>query len=132
MPNLPDCWHYMTGPTREDIDIFVGSVGGARWDVFQVQDDASTAVDLTGMTLSAELRTLDDQLLAVMDAEITAPLTGWCRVSVTADAAAALPGVSWRRVGTDPKVKIGRYAYFITDDSGRWCMKAGDAYGVRK
>jgi hypothetical protein len=131
MANLPDVFHESTGPAREDINLFVGSVGGARWDVFQLKDQDGAQVDLTGIAISAELRTLDDQLLAILPAEITDAAGGWCRVAASATLVASLPGVSWKRSGTDPRVRIGRYAVFLSDETDRWCIKAGDVYGVR-
>lgn len=131
MADLPDVWHEIASPGREDLDFFVSGDGGARWDVFQIKDDSGAACDITGCSLSAEIRSETDDHIATLTSQITSPSTGLCRVSSTAAVNAAMPIPDDAPI-RGARIKLGRYSYFITDSAGRWCIKAGDAYGIRK
>ena len=131
MANLPAEWHQMSRPVRHDLEFFVAAGGGATWDPFQLRDAADGILDLTGCTISAEIRNDNDELLVVLTAEFVDITTASCRVSSTAPINAALidTGSDARR---GARRRLGTYAVFITDADGRWCVKAGDAYGISK
>jgi hypothetical protein len=130
MADLPLEWHQIEAPGREPISFFISGDGGARWDQFTILDASSVPCNLTGCSIAAEIRTDDDNLLATLTAQITDPTNGVCRVSSTAavNAALALPDDAPLN---GVRIRLGRYSVFITDSAGRWCIKAGDAYGIR-
>jgi hypothetical protein len=131
MADLTAEWHEIEGPAREDLSFFISGGGADRWDVFQIQDSSEAGLDIGGCSLSAEIRDDSDNHVATLTAAITDAATGVCRVSSSAalNAGLTLPDDAPVR---GSKIKLGRYSYFITDSAGRWCIKAGDAYGIRK
>ena len=66
MANLPAEWHQISRPVRHDLEFFVAAGGGATWDPFQLRDAADGILDLTGCTISAEIRNDNDELLVVL------------------------------------------------------------------
>ena len=131
MADLPAEWHEIEAPGREDMSFFISGDGADRWDVFQIQGSNGIGLDLTGCSIAAEIRDDADNAVATLAASFTTVATGICRVSTTAAISAALPLPDDSPI-RGAKIKLGRYAYFITDSAGRWCVKAGDAYGIRK
>lgn len=131
MADLPYEWHVQSRPARQDLDFFISGGGATRYDDFQIRDSSNGILDLTGCTVEAELRDASDSLLATLAASFTAIATGSVRVSATADVSAslALPPDAAQR---GSRLYIGRYSVFINDSAGRWCIKSGDAYGIRK
>lgn len=131
MADLPIEWHRQTHPARQDMDFYISGGGADRYDDFAVRDSSQGVLDLTGCTVEAELRDSSDNLLATLAASFTDIATGSVRVSATADVTSSLPlPADYAQRGS--RLYIGRYSVFINDSAGRWCIKSGDAYGIRK
>lgn len=131
MPDLPDVWHEIDGPAREPLDFWTSGDGGDRWDTFQLQDENGAPVDCSGLTIEADIRDDNDQQVAALAAEWTDAAIGSARVKTTAAVAAAM-GCTAIAMPRGGRQRLGVYAVFITDTAGRWCIKSGDAFGVRK
>lgn len=132
MADLPDAWHEIDGPAREALDFWISGDGGDRWDVFQIKDELGNPCDLDGCTIEAEIRNDADDLVAALEAEIVTPASGDCRVKCTAAISAGMGEALLTAMPRGGKTRLGTYAVFITDSAGRWPIKAGDAFGIRK
>jgi hypothetical protein len=130
MADLPLEWHQIEAPGREPLSFFISGDGGARWDQFTILDASTVACNLTGCSIAAEIRSDDDTLVATLTAQIIDAANGVCRVSSTAAVNSALP-LPQDSPMNGAKIRLGRYSVFVTDSAGRWCIKAGDAYGIR-
>lgn len=131
MPDLPDEWHQIDGPGREPLEFWVGGDGGDRHDVFQLLDSLGAPVPCNGLTVEAEIRDDDNQLVAPLEASFDNESLGIVLVASSADANAAMANacVALPRGG---RQRLGQYTVYITDSLGRWPIKSGDANGVRK
>jgi hypothetical protein len=101
---------------RRDFQILVG--------------DPSAAEDLTGVTPSAEIRTLDDALLVTMTATVTDAANGWVRVTLTREAADA---IEWPGDGpiTGKRTIRGRWHLRLDDGTTSMPVIAGDVTVTR-
>jgi hypothetical protein len=89
---LSDTIKRITRPGVLPIDLFVGGDGQTfQRDVQILVGDPAAAEDLTGVTPSAEIRTLDDCALVTLTCSVTDAANGWVRVSLARADADAIP-----------------------------------------
>jgi TRAP-type mannitol/chloroaromatic compound transport system substrate-binding protein len=101
-------------PARLPIEIFVGGDGQSFQPNWQIKE-GGTAVDLTGVTVRAEIRTLDDSLLAVMAGSVTVAAEGRIQVALTREAADA---ISWPEDGPLTGLRSIRARWHVALDDG--------------
>lgn len=119
----------ITRPGRLPIEIFVGGDGQS----FQrdlVVSVGGVAESLTGVTPSAEVRTLDDSLIATMTATVTDAANGAFSVSMTRAAADA---IAWPFDGSlnGQRQIRGRWLVRLDDGTTSMVIVAGDVTVTR-
>lgn len=130
--DLPQAWHEIEAPGREPLDFWISGDGADRWDVFQIKDEDGVPCPVDDCEIAAEIRDDNDDLVATLAAEFTDAPTGMCRVSANATLSTALREKLSSATPRGGPCRLGTYAVYVTDSAGRWCIKAGDAFGIRK
>jgi hypothetical protein len=116
-------------PGRLPIEIYVGGDGQSYQQGFTITVD-SVAENLTGVTPTAEIRTLDDSLLATMTAEVVSAAAGTVRISMTRAAADA---IEWPPNGPilGQRSIRGRWHLRLDDGATSMVVIAGDVVVTR-
>jgi hypothetical protein len=128
---LSDTIQRIARPGQLPLEIFLGGTGQSFRRDFQILvGDPSAAEDLTGVTPSAEIRTLDDALLVTMTATVTDAANGWVRVTLTREAADA---IEWPGDGpiTGKRTIRGRWHLRLDDGTTSMPVIAGDVTVTR-
>lgn len=111
---LSDTIKRISKPGRyRPIEIFIGGAGQSFQRDFQILVSGSPE-PLSGVTPSAEIRSLDDNLLVEMICSVTDAVNGWVSMQLTRQAADA---ISW----PDDGPKNGNRAL-----RGRWHLRLDD------
>ena len=116
-------------PGRLPIEIYLGGDGQSFQRGFTITID-SAAQDLTGVTPSAEIRTLDDSLLVQMTAVVVSAAAGTVRVSMTRATADA---IEWPTNGPilGQRTIVGRWHLRLDDGTTSMVVLTGDVVVTR-
>lgn len=128
---LSDTIKRIAKPGRAPIEIFIGGEGQSFQRDYQIMVGSPAAAEnLNGVTPSAEIRTLDDNLLAVMTVSVTDAVNGWIRVTLTRAAADA---IRWPVDGavTGQRAIRGRWHVRLDDGTTSMPVMAGDVTVTR-
>jgi hypothetical protein len=101
-------------PARLPIEIFVGGDGQSFQRNWQIKE-GTTDVNLAGVTVRAEIRTLDDALLATMTGTVTVEAEGRIQVALTREAADA---IAWPDDGPITAARAIRARWHVALDDG--------------
>lgn len=128
---LSDTIKRIARPGILPVELFIGGDGQSFQRDFQILvGDPAAAEPLTGVTPSAEIRDLADNLLATMTATVTDAANGWVRVTMTRDAVDAVP---WS--GDAPlrgqKQHVGRWHLRLDDGATSMPVIRGDVFLTR-
>lgn len=128
---LPDALRQIEAPGVYDLSIFVGGAGQS-FELDVVLSTTGGPVDLTGVTLAAEVRSLDDAtVLAPLTAAGVAPLTdGKVRLTMTAAVADAIAWPAFT-AANGSRVIRGRWHLAILEGTTRAVVLAGAAEVLR-
>lgn len=128
---LSDTIKRIAKPGRLPIEIYVGGDGQSFQRDFQILvGDPAAPEPLSGVTPTAEIRTLDDSLLCEMTCVVTDAVNGWVKVTLTRETADA---VSWPCDGpyTGQRVIRGRWHLRLDDGATSMPVIAGDVWVTR-
>lgn len=128
---LSDTIKRTTKPGRMPIELFVGGEAQSfQRDIQILVGDPATAEPLTDVTPSAEIRSLEDDLLVEMTCTVTDAANGWVRVSLTAAQANA---ITWPDDGPirGSRAVRGRWHLRLDDGTTNMPVIAGDVTVTR-
>lgn len=116
-------------PGTMPIEIFIGGDGQSFQRDFDIHV-GGTAENLTGVTVTAEIRTLDDSLIVEMTGEVIDAVAGTIRVTLTRAAADA---ISWPAHGplTGQRAMRGRWHVRLDDGTTSMPIIVGDVVVTR-
>ncbi len=121
----------ITAPGKLDLSIFVGSLGQSFQRDFIISTGTPpVAENLTSVTPTAEIRTLDDALIIAMTAVVTNAATGALSISLTR---AQADSIAWPVTGSviGQRTIRGRWHLRLDDGTTSMPVVAGDVTVTR-